>query len=31
MKILDELLHVGAINGDEHSYFYKKVCLSQAF
>ena len=26
--ILDELFHVGVITGEEHTYFYKKVCLS---
>lgn len=31
MMILDELFHVGAISGEEHSYFSKKVCLSRAF
>lgn len=31
MMILDELFHVGAISGEEHTYFSKKVCLSQAF
>lgn len=31
MMILDELFHVGAISGEEHTYFSKKACLSRAF
>lgn len=31
MMILNELFHVGAISGAEHTYFSQKVCLSQAF
>lgn len=27
MMILDELFHIGAISGEEHTYFSKKVCL----
>lgn len=30
MMILDELFHVGAISGEEHTYFYKKACTSRA-
>lgn len=31
MIILNELFHVGAISGEEHTYFSKKLCLSRAF
>ena len=31
MTILDELFHVEAISGEEHSYFLEKACLSRAF
>lgn len=31
MMILNELFHVGAISGEEHTYFSKKACLSRAF
>lgn len=31
MMILDELFHVGAISGEEYTYFSQKVCLSRAF
>lgn len=31
MMILDELFHVGAISGEEHTYFSQKLCLSRAF
>lgn len=31
MTILDELFHVGAISGEEHTYFSKKACTSQSF
>lgn len=30
MMILDELFHVGAISGEEYTYFSQKVCLSRA-
>lgn len=29
MVILDELFNVGAISGEEHTYFSKKLCLSR--
>lgn len=31
MMILDELFHVGAISGEEHTYFSQKACLSRVF
>ena len=31
MMILDELFNVGAVSGEEHTYFYKKLCDSRAF
>lgn len=31
IMILDKLFHVGAISGEEHTYFYQKLCLSRAF
>ena len=31
MMILDELFHVGAISGEEHTYLSQKLCLSRAF
>jgi deoxyadenosine/deoxycytidine kinase len=31
MMILNDLFHVGAISGEEQTYFSKKLCLSRAF
>lgn len=31
MVILNELFHVGAINGEEYTYFSQKACISRAF